>query len=73
MNENMEKLKAVDVCKWLVSIGLLEKKEVNGKTIKVPTETGINIGVYLEHRFAQYGEYDIVLYKREAGIYNIKL
>lgn len=66
MNENMEKLKAVDVCKWLVSIGLLEEKEINNKKVKVPTEVGRNVGMYLEHRFAQYGEYDIVLYKREA-------
>lgn len=63
-NENMVNLKASDVCRWLISIGLLTEIEKNGKKIKIPTETGKNIGMYIEHRISYNTEYDIVIYKR---------
>ena len=65
-NEEMAKLKATDVCKWLISIGLLEEYLLNSKKYKRPTENGKNMGMYLEHRIGKYGEYNIVIYKREA-------
>ena len=63
-NQNMANLKAVDTCNWLISIGLLVETEINGKKFKRPTATGENMGMYIEHRYGKYGEYDIVIYKR---------
>lgn len=64
-NPNMKTLKTKDVCSWLVSIGLLEEIERNGKKSKVPTQEGKDLGMYLEHRFGYYGDYDIVMYPKE--------
>lgn len=61
---NMKKLKAVDVCNWLVSIGLLTLIEKDGKKSKVPTDIGRKMGMYLEHRNGFQGKYDVVIYKR---------
>lgn len=63
-NGNMSKLKATSVCKWLISIGLLEEIEINGRKNKRPTLDGKNMGMYVEQRFGSYGSYDIVLYNR---------
>lgn len=38
--------------------------EENNKKVKRPTESGKNMGIYVEHRFGTYGAYDIVLYPR---------
>ena len=65
-NENTYKLKATDVCNWLISIGLMIEGTLYGRKVKRPTETGISIGMYLEHRFGAYGEYDNILYKKSA-------
>lgn len=64
-NDNMMKLKVTDLTKWLISIGLLEIKEKNGKKIKLPTNEGKKMGMILEHRNGSYGNYSIVLYKKE--------
>lgn len=64
-DEYMDKLKITDLTKWLMSIGLLEIKEHNGKNIKLPTEEGKKMGMILEHRSGSYGNYSIVLYKKE--------
>lgn len=61
-NEEMKNLKAMDVCKWLIKIGLLIEVEENNKKVKRPTEIGKDMGIYVEHRFGTYGSYDIVLY-----------
>lgn len=63
-NDNMSNLKTVDVVKWLVSIGILAVVEVNGKSVKVPTDMGKSMGIYLEHRTRLNNEYDVVIYKR---------
>lgn len=65
-NENMTKLKATDVCNWLISIGLMMEGTLYGRKVKRPTETGISIGMSLEHRIGSYGEYDITLYNKTA-------
>lgn len=63
-NENMSNLRAVDVVKWLIKIGVLTEVELNGKKTKVPTTLGKSMGVYLEHRVRLNYEYDAVVYKR---------
>lgn len=64
-DEKMNKLKSTEVTGWLISIGLLEEKVNNGKKLKVPTELGKNVGMYIEHRVGNFGGYDIVIYKKK--------
>lgn len=63
-NENMSNLKVSDILKWLISIDVLIEKIDNGKKHKEPTELGKSMGIYLEHRFGNYGSYDILMYKK---------
>ena len=62
----MKKLKATEVCNWLMNIGLMMEATLYDKKVKRPTEKGKNIGMYVEHRIGPYGEYDITLYKKTA-------
>lgn len=64
-SDDVKNLKATDVCDWLISVGLLEEVLINGSKRNLPTETGKSMGMYTEHRIGNFGEYDIVLYKRE--------
>lgn len=64
-DDKMKKLKSNEVTSWLISIGLLEEKVNNGKKFKVPTELGKSVGMYVEHRIGNFGEYDIVIYKKK--------
>ena len=64
--ENMTKLKVSEVCNWLINIGLMMEGTLYGKKVKRPTEKGIIIGMYIEHRIGTYGDYDIILYKKGA-------
>lgn len=63
-DDGMYKLKSSEVTDWLLSIGLLEEKNNNGKKVKVPTQLGCKMGMYLEHRMGTYQNYDIVIYKK---------
>jgi hypothetical protein len=65
-DDNIACLKVKDICDWLVSIELLTVVQSNNRTRKVPTELGKNMGIYTETRFGLYGNYEIVLYKKEA-------
>lgn len=64
-NDNMEKLKVVDVCNWLTKIGLLQEEDYEGKMRRIPTKTGLSMGMYLENRKGMNGNYDIVLYSKK--------
>ena len=70
-NPNMKTLKTKDVCNWLVSLGILEEITKGNKKTKIPTNEGETLGMYLEHRFGYYGEYDIVMYKKETQAFII--
>ena len=61
--ENMKDIPAARIASWLVSVGMLEVyvNREGGKR-KRPTETGAKMGLSLEHRTGQYGEYDVVIY-----------
>lgn len=65
--EDMKKLSYKNIADWLVEIRILEvvTKE-DGKTSKAPTEQGRNIGISVEIRNGQYGQYEIVVYNRTA-------
>jgi len=63
-DEEMRNLKTTSVCKWLIEIGVLKEIEENGKKKKIPSETGLKLGMYVERKNGYYGEYDIVMYKK---------
>lgn len=62
---DMSNLKATTVCEWLISMGLMTEVDINGKKRKIPTDEGIKMGMYVEHRIGLYSNYDIVLYPRQ--------
>lgn len=55
------------ITNWLWEKGLLEKTlRKDGKSQRVPTEAGKQLGMYTELRQTQYGEYDVVFYPQKA-------
>ncbi len=66
-NSAMEKLTYNGITAWLIEIGMLcEKKNYQGKLQKYPTEEGMEIGISCEIRKGLRGDYEVVLYNREA-------
>ena len=65
-NNETSKLKATDITNWLVNLGILIEKEINGKKYKLPTETGKSIGLYIEERIGYNGGYYIVQYPKQS-------
>lgn len=64
--EGVKKLPRRNLTKWLISLGLLEEVVVNETRFKRPTESGRGIGILLEERRGQYGNYFVVLYNLDA-------
>ena len=59
----MKKLKSTIITDWLLEKGFLEKQAgIDGKSIRVPTRNGYMIGLSLQTRQGQYGEYQAVYY-----------
>ncbi len=66
-NDNMVKLTYKDITLWLLNCGMLTEKIFgDNKVKKCPTEQGEKIGIFMEHRVGMRGEYDVVLYNKEA-------
>ena len=66
-NENMEKVSYVQINQWLLNIGMLYLHDSSGrKPVKRPTEEGMKIGISVETRMGLYGEYQVVLYNKDA-------
>ena len=66
-DENMKKLSYKNIADWLVEIEMLRiVTKDDGKTAKAPTDQGRNIGISVEVRNGQYGEYEIIVYNRTA-------
>ena len=59
----MRKLKTTVITNWLEEKGFLEKQITpDGKSRRIPTHSGIQIGLFLQTRQGQYGEYQAVYY-----------
>ncbi len=55
-NKNTKRLSAACINRWISSIGLIEEQtDNNGRTIKVPTESGIQKGIIQEQRISVNG------------------
>ncbi len=65
-DENSKKFSFNHITSWLVDTGMLSVIEVNGKKHKRPTANGEAIGISMEKRQGQHGEYYAVLYNEDA-------
>lgn len=65
--EQMKQLSYKQLTGWLLSINaLIEQRNANGKSQKRPTEMGRQLGISLEMRNGMNGEYQVVVYNKEA-------
>ncbi len=66
-NEAMEKMCYRHITSWLLDVGLLNQIEsADGKKKKLPTQEGNIVGIYSETRKGRAGDYDVILYSKEA-------
>lgn len=64
---HMKKLSTTVITDWLLEKGFLEKQiGTDGKSRRVPTQSGISIGMSIEVRQGQYGDYQVVFYNGDA-------
>ena len=63
----MKKLSTTAITNWLLEKGFLKKQiSPDGKSRRVPTQSGLMIGLFTQIRQGQYGEYQAVFYNTEA-------
>ena len=63
----MRKLKTTVITDRLMETGFLAKQTMpDGKSVRVPTPQGQQLGIFLQNRQGQYGEYHAVYYTAEA-------
>lgn len=72
------KLKYNQVTQWLKLNGFLkeEKSQEFNKTITLPTQKGLDVGIRAERRIGSRGEYMVVIYGKQAQefiVQNIKM
>ena len=65
--KKMRKVSYRTITAWLVKVGLMEEEEISaGKCRKVPTASGIAMGITTEIRTGVRGEYPCVVYDEDA-------
>lgn len=70
--EQMKQLSYKQLTGWLLSINVLvEQPTENGKMKKRPTESGSQLGISIETRNGMNGEYQVVVYDKEAQAFII--
>lgn len=63
---NGRKVKRTMIVKRLIEDGYISESEINGRKYRLPTDKGIQAGIYTEERFGYNGAYKVVLYDRNA-------
>lgn len=64
---NRKRLNAATVTNWLLEKGFLTKQQgADGKSVRLPSETGMQIGLFARIYQGQNGEYQSVFYSTEA-------
>lgn len=63
---NGRKIKKTVIIGRLIEDGYISESEINGRKYKLPTDKGIQAGIYSEERFGYKGSYRVVLYNRNA-------
>ena len=65
--ETTKRISAAAINHWLLNLQLLESvAQPDGKTRKLPTEQGKELGIFTEERTGQYGTYITVLFSSAA-------
>ncbi len=65
--ESMQKISPATINKWLLKLGFLEiTYTANEKRKKIPTDQGLQIGIFAENRSNIYGPYTVVLFTASA-------
>ena len=65
--ERTQKMTGAAINAWLLEIGLLETVKLsNGKERKAPTKQGNEMGIFVDERNGQFGQYYVVLFTSEA-------
>ena len=65
--ETTKKITGASINDWLMSVGLLEiVKLQNGKQRKQPTVQGNEMGIFVDERNGQFGQYYVVLFASDA-------
>lgn len=65
--KGMRKVTYRAISEWLVSVGLLEEEKIDsGKSRKVPTASGIAMGITTELRTGMRGVYPCIVYDENA-------
>lgn len=63
----MKKMRTTVITDWLLEKGFLEKQvAADGKNVRFPTEHGLKLGIFVQSRQGQYGEYQAVYYNSDA-------
>lgn len=66
-DENMKRLSANKITKWLVQSGFMERRtEPTGRVKRYVTPAGIEIGLFQEERDSRHGKYLATLYSIDA-------
>ena len=66
-DEDMKKLSYKHIADWLIQAGFLKLVTGDdGKTVRRPTDSGIDIGISTEQRESSKGPYMVVVYNRAA-------
>lgn len=66
-NPQMKKLSTTVITNWLLEHGYLKKQLTSdSKSKRVPTQLGIELGLFTQMRQGQYGEYQAVFYAPSA-------
>lgn len=66
-NEHMEKFTYRHIAEWLCDAGLLQVYTLqSGRNVKRPTPQGTELGIIVETKAGQYGDYQLVVYNVTA-------
>lgn len=66
-DSRMKKLRTTVITDWLLEKGFMEKQiGPDGRSVRVPTQNGLMIGLSTQMRQGQYGEYQAVFYNTAA-------
>ncbi len=66
-SERMKKITHRNLTAWLINIGMLKEEiDFDGKTVKRPTDSGNEMGIFLDTRMGRNGEYNVTVYNLNA-------
>lgn len=64
--EGVKKFPRRNLLRWLFTLELIEEVNVGNYKIRRPTKSGADIGIILEERLGQYGNYNVIVYNLDA-------